>query len=95
MDSFDDIEMNVYIYGHSLNITDRDILRDLILEDGAQMVVFYHNKEALGDQIANLVKVIGEEELIHRTSGSNGSIKFKQSSKETVGDAYPVQCIRS
>ena len=95
MDSFDDIEMNVYIYGHSLNITDRDILRDLILEDGAQTVVFYHNKEALGDQIANLVKVIGEEELIHRTSGSNGSIKFKQSSKETVGDAYPVQCIRS
>ena len=77
-------ELNIYIYGHSLDATDGDILRRLIREYGAQTTIFYHNKKALGDQIANLVKVIGEEELIKRTDGRYATIIFKQTSKETV-----------
>ena len=73
-------ELNVYIYGHSLDITDRDILRDLILSEGANTVIFYHSKEALGNQIANMVKVIGEEELIKRTDGNRRSIEFRKTS---------------
>ena len=71
-------ELNIYFYGHSLDITDKDILKKLILEDGAKTVVFYHSQEALGNQIANLVKVIGEEELIKRTDGEKQSIKFEK-----------------
>lgn len=77
-------EMNVYIYGHSLDVTDADILRRLILEEGAKTTIFYHSQEALGDQIANLVKVIGEDELIKRTDGNHRSIIFRQSSPETI-----------
>ena len=77
-------ELNIYIYGHSLDATDGDILRRLILENGAKTTIFYHNKEALGKQIANLVKVIGEDELIKRTDGRKPTIIFKQSSPETV-----------
>lgn len=75
---------NVYIYGHSLDVTDADILRQLILTKGATTTIFYHNKDAMGSQIANLVKVIGEDELIKRTDGSHPTIIFKQSSTETV-----------
>lgn len=75
-------ELNIYIYGHSLDVTDADILRKLIMENGAQTTIFYHNKKTLGNQIANLVKVIGEEELIKRTDGKKRTIVFQQTSTD-------------
>ncbi len=71
-------ELNLYFIGHSLDVTDKDILKELILYDGANTTIYYHNQEALGRMIANLVKVIGEDELISRTGGSKATIKFVQ-----------------
>lgn len=68
---------NLYIYGHSLDITDGDILRDLILNNNVNTIIFYHNKESMGKQIANLVRVIGEDELIKRTGGNTKTIEFR------------------
>ena len=67
----------LFIFGHSLDVTDGDILRDLILNDNVYTTIFYHNKDAMGQQIANLVKVIGQDELIRRTGGSTKTIEFK------------------
>ncbi|MBD5511344.1 MAG: hypothetical protein HDR08_08860 [Lachnospiraceae bacterium] len=69
---------NLYIFGHSLDVTDGDILRDLILNDNVYTTIYYHNKDVMGQQIANLVKVIGQDELIKRTGGSTKTIEFKQ-----------------
>lgn len=68
---------NLYIYGHSLDVTDGDVLRDLILNDNVYTTIFYLNKDVMGQQIANLVKVIGQDELIRRTGGSSKTIEFK------------------
>lgn len=68
---------NVYIFGHSLDVTDKDILRDIILNDNVLITIFYHDKDTMGKQIANLVKVIGQDELIRRTGGKEKSIEFK------------------
>ena len=68
---------NLYIFGHSLDVTDKDILRDLILIDNVHTTIFYYNKDTMGQQITNLVKVIGQDELIRRTGGSTKTIKFK------------------
>lgn len=70
--------LNIYFIGHSLDVTDKDILKELILHEGANTTIYYHNQEALSRLITNLVKVIGEDELISRTGGYRGSIKFKQ-----------------
>lgn len=59
-------------------MTDRDILRELILNDNVYTTIFYINKDVMGQQIANLVKVIGQDELIRRTGGSTKTIEFKQ-----------------
>ena len=56
---------HVYIFGHSLDVTDKDILRDIILNDNVHITIFYHDKDAMGQQIANLVKVIGQGEKIN------------------------------
>jgi hypothetical protein len=77
---FDDIDskpdLNIYVYGHSLDVTDADIFRRLILNNYAKTHIFYHNQKALGDQIANLVKTIKEEKLIQLTDGSKRKIEF-------------------
>lgn len=67
----------LFIFGHSLDITDKDILRDLILNDNVYTTIYYLNKSVMGQQIANLVKVIGQDELIRRTGGSTKTIEFK------------------
>lgn len=68
---------NLYIFGHSLDVTDKDILRDLILNDNVYTTIYYFSKDDLGTKIANLVKVIGQDELIKRTGGSTKTIEFK------------------
>ncbi|MBV7271639.1 bacteriophage abortive infection AbiH family protein [Clostridiaceae bacterium UIB06] len=69
---------NVYIFGHSLDMTDKDILKDLILSPNVVTTIFYKDKNQQSQQIANLVKVITEFELIERTSSADQSIIFKQ-----------------
>lgn len=67
---------NLFIFGHSLDITDRDVLRYLILNDNVQTVIFYKDKEDFGRKIANLVRVLGQDELIKRTGGGTKTITF-------------------
>lgn len=72
---------NLYIFGHSLDVTDGDVLRKLILNDNVTTTVFYHqkhrgDKSVLGRLIRNLVKVIGHDELIRRTGGESRTIQF-------------------
>lgn len=67
----------LYIFGHSLDITDQDILRELILNDNIYTTIFCMDKKDLKRKIANLVKVITQDELIRRTGGSTKTIEFK------------------
>ena len=69
---------DIYIFGHSLDITDKDILKTLICCDNVYTTIYYHSDEAHAQQIANLVKVIGQQELIYRTGGPSKTIEFKQ-----------------
>ena len=71
----------LYIFGHSLDITDRDVLRDLICNDNVQTRIYYyreyeHDKRTLGKLIKNLVRIMGPDELIRRTGGSHKTIEF-------------------
>ena len=70
--------LNVTIYGHSIATTDGDIIKKLI-EAAKTTTIYYYDKDALHSIILNLVQIIGEEELIERTSDDSekGSIIFK------------------
>lgn len=67
---------NIYIYGHSLDVTDKDVLSKLILAERVKTHIFYHNPQALSSYISNLVKIVGEENLIKMTAGRNRAIEF-------------------
>lgn len=75
--------MNIYIFGHSLDNTDGDVLRNLIRQEHTNTTIFYHKREALGKQIANLVSVLGEDELIKRTNKGTQTIFFESTEKIT------------
>lgn len=68
----------VYIIGHSLDITDKDILEAVMLMNDNKTIIFHHDQDALGKQIANLVKVIGQDNLISMVHGSNARIILQQ-----------------
>lgn len=79
-------EHTLYIFGHSLDITDRDILRLFICNDNVQTKIFYHQKDEddktmLGKLIKNLVRIMGQDELIRRTGGEHKTIEFIPQSK--------------
>lgn len=72
----------LYFFGHSLDVTDKDILRELIISDNVETTIYYYSKDGRDKsdyerKISNLIKVIGEDELIKRTCGTERTIIFK------------------
>lgn len=69
---------NIFIYGHSLDVTDKDILSDIILHEHTQKVTIYYyengGKSDYEQSIINLIQVIGKEELTARVG--DGRIEF-------------------
>lgn len=71
----------LYIFGHSLDVSDRDILKMFISNDNVQTKIFYYrktenDKTELGKIIRNLIRIIGQEELVRRTGGLHKTIEF-------------------
>lgn len=71
----------LYIFGHSLDVTDKDVLKLLICNDNVNTKIYYYrknedDKKVLGNIIRNLVKTIGQDELIRRTGGAHKTIEF-------------------
>ena len=71
----------LYIFGHSLDVTDKDVLKMFICNDNVQTKIYYYrknedDKKSLGKIIRNLVRIIGQEELIRRTGGTHRTIEF-------------------
>lgn len=69
---------HVYIFGHSLDVTDGDILREVIRNPGVITTIFYKDKQQQANQIANLSKVLGQDELLKRTFSTSPSVIFRQ-----------------
>lgn len=85
-------ENTLYIFGHSLDVTDGDVLREFINHENLKTVIFYRNKEQLGEQIANLVKILKSDTVIKKVYGNNPTIIFQQQSKreEIEGSAFEI-----
>ena len=68
----------LYIFGHSLDVTDSDIIKEFILNKHIETTIFYHDQQAYENRIRNLIKIIGKDELIKRTSSTHPTIIFQQ-----------------
>lgn len=75
---------NVYIIGHSLDQTDKDILREIILHENVTTTVFYYSPEAYDEQIINMIKLIGQDKLTDMVYGENPKIIFRDQEEITL-----------
>lgn len=69
------IPWQVIIYGHSLDVTDKDSLYWLLkrrdekkhvtnVSNAIKFIIYYHDENAYNQQIANAIQIIGKDELI-------------------------------
>lgn len=61
-------------YGHSLNVSDEDVL-NMLIRCTSDIIVYVRNKAEKATKIANLIKLIGKEETVNRIQ--NKTIKFR------------------
>ena len=78
---YPEVNHNLFIFGHSLDKTDRDILKLLICNDNVTTKIYDYrknknDKKELGKLIKNLVRIMGQDELISRTMGEHKTIEF-------------------
>ena len=85
----------IYIFGHSLDVTDKDVLQELLLCPYARTHIIYHNKKALADKIANVVKIIGQDKLIEKSYSENPQIDFIEQKQENLLRKYQNQICSS
>ncbi|EDQ95618.1 Bacteriophage abortive infection AbiH [Intestinibacter bartlettii DSM 16795] len=78
----DKFSTNIYFYGHSLDITDKDILTELINLEKSQIIIFYLDDYDYMQKIVNLVKLVGQDYLCENVYGSDPKIIFKEINKE-------------
>lgn len=67
---------NVYFFGHSLDVSDKDILQEIIDNKDTKIKIFYISEEQMANQIINLVKIIGQDNLIKYSFNENKKIEF-------------------
>lgn len=70
------VNYKVSIVGHSIDVTDRDILVGLMKHERTEVTIYYHNEKAHGQQVVNLISLVGKEEFDRLRNGKK--IVFKQ-----------------
>lgn len=67
---------HLYVFGHSLDVTDKDIISKLIDNDFMNTRIYYRDPDDLNNKVVNLIKIIGQDRLIDMTA--RNQIEFEQ-----------------
>ena len=73
-----DEEFNVYIYGHSLDPTDKDILLPFFETENANIVVYYFDENSRFSLEKNLLKILGQDTFCKYLIAQNPKIRFEK-----------------
>lgn len=74
----------VYIFGHSLDITDKDILSGFIGADSTSVIIYCYDKGTEGELIANTIKLINEERLLEKANNVPPKLDYVIQEKKVV-----------
>lgn len=66
----------LYIFGHSLGLTDKDIIGDFVKAEGMETTIFYHNDRTFNSMVSNMTAIIGMDEMIARNGGRKRTMRF-------------------
>nr|WP_272482132.1 AbiH family protein [Thomasclavelia spiroformis] len=60
--------MNIFIFGHSVNEVDGDIIERLITRKHTHIYIYYYDQQALNSIVANLTRILGKDMIIDYTN---------------------------
>lgn len=84
----ENVEYKVSIVGHSIDITDRDILVGLMNHPRTKITIYYHDEKTHGQQVVNLISLVGKnrfDELRNQKKVMFSKLKeFKEASYELL-----------
>lgn len=67
---------DIYIYGHSLDITDKDILRKFLISDHTRIHIYARDKASEGTLISNLIRLTDEDNVINKSTSNPPMLEF-------------------
>lgn len=84
-------EIEVMFFGHSLDATDSDIIKDLFFYNNSVIKIYYFDERSYQQIVANLIEIMGKDDLIDFVSGSNPKIEFIQQQKHRYYDTAGIE----
>ena len=78
-------KIEVVFFGHSLDSSDSDIIKDLICKEESHVKIYYFDDSAYKQIVANLIEIIGKDEVIKYVSGRSPKILFLKQSEHQTG----------
>ncbi|MBD5469164.1 MAG: hypothetical protein HDR21_13585 [Lachnospiraceae bacterium] len=78
-----DCVSHVYVFGHSLDVTDKDVLSSFIGDDSTSVTVYCMDKGTERELIANTIKLIGEKKLLDKSNHVPPKLNYVISKKRT------------
>lgn len=72
-----DKKYNIHVIGHSLDETDKDILMPFLKNSHANITIWSHNQVNVGNLAANAIRIMGEDEVIKRSSTTECGLRFE------------------
>lgn len=84
-------DVEVAIFGHSVDVSDSDIIRELVSENVARVFIYYHDNVAYRQIVANLVKILGKSELLSLVTGDSRKIYFRKQNKHASNDMAGIE----
>ena len=80
-------KIKVYIYGHSLDPTDSELLRETVGRVNAETTIFYHDESSHIKGITNLIRFFGYKKVIEKCDGVDPKVLFvRQDKMESTDD---------
>ncbi len=66
----------VYVFGHSLDVTDKDILIDFFMNEATAVTIYCRDKGTEGELIANVIQIITEKRLLEKANQAPTKLEF-------------------
>lgn len=70
-------ESTVYVFGHSLDKTDKDILSQLLGHKTTAVKVYCKDKGSEGELIAKMIQLIGQDNLVDKVYANPSKLEFE------------------
>lgn len=88
------LNLKIYIWGHSLDVSDKDYILDLFslnddMDRNVRVIVYYFNKTAKFDLLNNLLAILGKDKVEHWMK--NQWLQFKENPKIVPESAITLE----